>query len=164
MAVEIRGLEQLVEQWDKAPELVREELTAAATKATMLLEREVVDVTPVGVYGGAGLSGSISSQVQQLPKGVTGIVGSNSPYAIPVELGTRPHFPPIDQLVDWVKAKLGVDGAEARGVAFLVARKISVKGTKGQHMFSNTFDAQKDYIQSVYENSQIRIVEQLSDV
>ncbi len=54
MIIEIKGLEDLVELWKKAPEMVREELTKAATEATMLLDREIKDVTPVGASGGAG--------------------------------------------------------------------------------------------------------------
>lgn len=165
MLIEFKGLDELVDLWDKAPELVRQELTRAATEATLFLEREVIDATPVGVYGGAGLRGSISSQVQQLPKGVNGIVGSNSLYAIAVELGTKPHFPPIAPLVDWVKAKLDIsDDKKAHQVAFLVARKISVKGTEGQHMFGDTFDLQRDNIAGMYEAAHIRVVERLSDV
>jgi len=77
---------------------------------------------------------------------------SPHPYDIYVEKGTRPHFPPPKALELWVKRKmLGIGGhikggrkpsrsasgknAEAneiKGVAFVVARAISRRGTKAQ--------------------------------
>jgi hypothetical protein len=61
---------------------------------------------------------------------------------VPVELGTRPHFPPVDALMDWVKVKLGISSpTEARRVAFLVARKIAARGTQGAFMFRDAFNA-----------------------
>jgi hypothetical protein len=59
--------------------------------------------------------------------------GSNVRYAAWHEYGTGPHFPPVDALVDWVIAKGIVDAGEPdyliRGVAFLIARVISRRGT-----------------------------------
>jgi len=67
-------------------------------------------------------------------------------HGLPVELGTRPHWPPIEPIADWVVAKLGVPRAEAGSVAFLVARKISRKGTEGAHMFEKNFSEQTGQI------------------
>jgi hypothetical protein len=33
---------------------------------------------------------------------VIGVVGSPLAYALPVEIGTRPHFPPVAAILDWV--------------------------------------------------------------
>ncbi|HWR17122.1 MAG TPA: hypothetical protein VN577_19995 [Terriglobales bacterium] len=57
-------------------------------------------------------------------------------YVLPVETGTRPHFPPITPLMLWVKQKFGVgDEQAARSIAFAVAQKIAKRGTKGAFMF-----------------------------
>ena len=57
------------------------------------------------------------------PDGLVGFWGSfDIHYAIYVEKGTKPHWPPIDAIAKG----LGV----SRSVAFLIARSISRKGTK----------------------------------
>lgn len=60
-------------------------------------------------------------------------------YGQPVEGGTRPHWPPREPILRWVKHKFGVDGKEADSIAFLVARKIAKKGTRGHFMFERAF-------------------------
>ncbi len=37
-----------------------------------------------------------------------GIVGSSQPSALFVELGTRPHMPPVAAIEPWVRAVLGI--------------------------------------------------------
>ena len=38
-------------------------------------------------------------------------------------------FPPVDNIIAWVRSKLGIEDSEAKQVAFLVGRKISKEGT-----------------------------------
>jgi hypothetical protein len=61
-------------------------------------------------------------------------VYNKMPYASVIEYGRRPNSrrPPVDALVPWVRDKFGVRGKEARSVAFLVARKIGIKGIKAR--------------------------------
>lgn len=155
----IRALRDL---WAQAPDVAREEMLRTISEADDLLKREVTELTPVGVGGGGGLKGSIFSSEQVLSDNVIGIVGTSQPYAVPVELGTKPHFPPVAPLIDWVQAKLGVSAEEAPGVAFLVARKISVHGTDGQFMFKKAFDANEAQIEAMFGDAVIRITERLS--
>jgi len=66
------------------------------------------------------------------------VVGSSVEYAPYVELGTRPHFPPYQPgtpLARW---------AELHGVpAFVVARAISVRGTKARKYLQGAFEAKR---------------------
>jgi hypothetical protein len=48
-------------------------------------------------------------------------------YALWVELGTKPHFPPVDALRGWTRRHLGDED-----LAFVVARAIARKGTDAQ--------------------------------
>jgi HK97 gp10 family phage protein len=57
--------------------------------------------------------------------GVGGVAKKYAPY---VEFGTRPHFPPVSALYDWVRRILKVKNVEE--VAFLIARKMSKLGTR----------------------------------
>lgn len=53
-------------------------------------------------------------------------------YALYVEEGTRPHFPPIAAIQGW---------ADRHGIpAYVVARKISIYGTEPRHMFRDAFE------------------------
>ncbi len=84
--------------------------------------------------------------------GVLG-VGANVPYAIFRHEGTKPHWPPLPPIQQWIikkglvtmnkkpitagmlrrQKKSNVDQTlkEVRSLAFLIARKISKKGTPG---------------------------------
>lgn len=55
-----------------------------------------------------------------------------------VEYGTKPHFPPVDKILEWVMVKPVIPRPDADGniptpqqLAYLIARKISKVGTEG---------------------------------
>lgn len=57
-----------------------------------------------------------------------------------LENGTKPHFPPISAILEWIKVKPVLPSQTYNGklptekqLAFLIARKISEVGTKGTH-------------------------------
>jgi len=143
------------------PERYAQEVPAAMLQAGLLLEREVKELTPVGVYGGAGLRGSIAAMPPQMNGDTTtGGVSTACPYALPVELGSKPHFPPVQPLADWVRAKLGMsDPGMARQIAFCIARKISKHGTKGVHMFQQALDATQEQIAAMFNAAIERALE-----
>lgn len=161
--MEIREAAALAAAWLAAPRLVLEELRKATLEAELLLERGVKELTPVGVGAGGGLKGSISAREPRvLRDSVIGEVGTPFVYAVPVELGSRPHFPPIQPLADWAQAKLGVSAAEARGVGFAIARKISRVGTEGAFMFKRAFDANRRQVEQIYARARQRILQRLA--
>lgn len=144
------GLAALQRGFEKAPVYTREALLAAMTDATQLLEREVKDAMPAV----SGLTrASVTSDAFSTPAGVLGVVGSASVAAVAVELGTRPHMPPIEPLIGWVQEKLGVSAQDARSVAFAVAMKIKRHGTKAQHPFRNTLDRQGAALSRIFEGA-----------
>ncbi len=71
-------------------------------------------------------------------------IGTNLEYAIMVEFGSSPHFPPIDALEPWVKRVLlnGVEAyeGEAKDVAFAVAKSISKWGTQARPFLQPAFE------------------------
>ncbi|HPE81000.1 MAG TPA: hypothetical protein PKZ35_13465 [Gammaproteobacteria bacterium] len=96
--------------------------------------------------------------------GVLGVVGTSAPHAVPVELGTRPHFPPLAPLVDWVRAKLDItDPQQAVSVAMSIQRKIGAHGTKGKMMFHRAFADLSPQIEGMYERAHRSILEHLSN-
>jgi hypothetical protein len=101
----------------------------------------VQDHTPVGATG--NLFGGVFAEFHQEGPLMEEIIGIHPPadmYAGPVELGTRPHFPPPSALLLWVQKKLHIENEkEALSVAFAISRSIAKRGTQGQHMFDQAF-------------------------
>lgn len=158
--IDIGGIETISRAWSQAPEIAQRELAAATFEAGLLLERETKEETPVGASG--LLRQSIATREPQiLGDQVIGLTGTSVAHAVPVELGTRPHFPPIQPLEDWARAKLGLSEDEAEGVAYAIARKISREGTKGAHMFQRAFDGNRDQVGRIYEAAGARIRDRL---
>jgi len=162
--IDLEGFAELDAAWAKAPEIVREEMTAAMWESELLLEREVKEKTPVGVGGAGGLKGSIAAQQPEISADVVlGVVGTAMAHAVPVEIGTKPHFPPVQPLEDWVIHKLGVPEKDAHGVAFLVARKIAARGTLAVGMFHRAFNEQRPKVEAIFTAARGRIAERLAE-
>lgn len=160
---DIQGSVELIKAFHVAPDIVNEELVAATWEAELLLEREIKELTPVGVGAGGGLRGSISArEPRTLADNVIGVVGTSAAHALPVEIGTRPHFPPIEPLQDWVEAKLGVGDNASYGVAFMIARKIARRGTQGAHMFERAFEANRAQVQQIYARARTKIAKRMA--
>ncbi len=138
ISIDRGNLDAITAAWAQSPQIVMQELFVAVTEADALLERAAKERTPSGASGGGagGLKGSIYSDETLAADNVLGVVASPLSYAEPVELGTRPHFPPIQPLIDWVRVKLGIgDDKEAKRAAYAIARTIAQRGTLGVGMF-----------------------------
>jgi len=160
MKIELAGFAELQAAWAKAPEIVREEMTGAMWESELLMERAVQEKTPTGAF--TALKPSIAAQTPEVSADVVlGVVGTSLAYAIPVEVGTRPHFPPVQPLEDWVMKKLGVPENEAHGVAFLVARKISRTGTPAVGMFHRGFNENQARVEQIFAAARSRIAQRL---
>ena len=64
-----------------------------------------------------------------------------------LENGTKPHFPPVEKIAEWIRIKPVLPRPNAKGklptqkqLAFLIARSISIKGTKPTHTLQQTID------------------------
>ncbi len=156
--IDLGGFQQLAGQFKAAPEIALQELQKAMAEADMLLKRLVQDALPTAT---GTLRASVFGVERATETGVIGLVGSPLIYAPPVELGTRPHFPPIEPLVDWVKLKLGVPEKDARGVAFLVARKIARKGTGATHVFKLSFERGEQQVRDMFARALGRIAQRI---
>lgn len=137
--MDISELEELTRKYPQISKKVR---IAKLTEALMLLEREVKPQTPYGA-GPIHLRDTIHGKVRSEGHKAVGVLGTPLEYGVPVELGTKPHFPPIGPLQFWVEKKLGLSGKEAKSVAFAIAHTIAKRGTKGAFMFDTTFEDNK---------------------
>lgn len=64
-----------------------------------------------------------------------------------LEYGTKPHFPPVEKIAEWIRIKPVLPRPNAKGklptqkqLAFLIARSISKKGTKPTHTLQQTIN------------------------
>jgi hypothetical protein len=159
MSISLGGLDAFARGLREAPARTDEVLQAAMTEATLLLQREWQENLPRV----SGLTAnSITSDVASTPMGVLGIVGSSQPSALFVELGTRPHMPPVAAIEPWVRAVLGItDPKEVKSAAFLVARKIAREGTPAQYPMRRAAQATEGQIIAIFERAAARLAEHL---
>ncbi len=76
--------------------------------------------------------GFLASNVDILKMHLQKEIRYNASYAACIEFGTRPHFPPVDELKPWVRRKLGVSLKNVDNVARRIAWKIYHYGTDPQ--------------------------------
>lgn len=138
----------------QGPQIVAEEMLGAVEYSLNVAQSEIVPRTPVdrGLLRG-GVQTSITGQGIDLVGRVFNPLG----YALPVEAGSRPHFPPPEALEGWVRRVLRVAPKEVRGVAFLVARAIARRGTRPREFFKRGFAAARPRIELRLQQALVRI-------
>jgi hypothetical protein len=142
--------------WQKSPELVEQELALTLSESSAFIQAHLVSNMPRGATSHLAQSITTITPVKHV-EGMAAYIGTSLPYAPAVELGTRPHMPPITPLIDWVQAVLGLDGDEAKSVAMRIAWKIKAKGTEGKFMFKKTFEASQTPVESMFKQMLSRI-------
>jgi transcriptional regulator GlxA family with amidase domain len=95
-------------------------------------------------------SGQLAASVgvSLVPDGA--LVTVDAPHAGFVEEGTRPHRPPLQPLIDWVKTKgLARDDRQARSIAFAVQRAIALRGTRPRFYFRDAWEQARPEIEAM---------------
>ncbi len=127
---------RVVAAFQRAPAEVNAALRRTVELMAVDIEGGVIAHTPVGATG--HLRQSITHDVSGSGLLVVGRVYSTDVpiKVVSVEHGRRPgRMPPRRPIELWVNRKLG----EGRAVAFLIARAIGRRGTRGAHMFERGF-------------------------
>ncbi len=147
-----------IKGFEAMPEQLRTKLAAALVQSAFELQRAIVEATPTS--GAGTLRQSIQAQpVEITAEAVQITVGTALAYALPVEMGSRPHMPPEAPIREWVirrglvdrprtaggrisKAKGAVEDYEKRldDVVQAVRWKIKAKGTPAAKMFQSGFE------------------------
>lgn len=155
-AVEVRTSQV----FKRASPIASEELHAAMAEGVNELRNEIVPRVPVnqGI-----LRQGVQAQISPMTDvEMVGRVFDPVAYAVPVEAGTTPHFPPPGPLQLWVRRKLGItDERRARSVAFLIGRAISQRGTKARNFFRDGAAAARDRIRARFAEIPVRVVRRL---
>jgi hypothetical protein len=145
-------------------QIVRRNMRAAMHEAVQFGVRRVKGRTPQGVMGAqGGLLASIQGEVREPGGDVLGIIGTPSIYGLAIEKGRKPggKMPPAGVMVRWIEVKMGVGEEEAKGIEFVIRRKIAKKGTDGAFMFQQTMEEDGPQFQNIFERYGIRITKEL---
>lgn len=118
-------------------------------KATNLVAGVAQNNAPVDT---GKLKSSILPSVSSSGRTTTGIVGSSVVYAPFMELGTRPHFPPISALQGWA-SRHGMN-------AFVVARTIARRGLKARRYLQRALDDNRRRIINIFIEAVNKIVKE----
>ncbi len=141
---------------------------AALTESTLMLQAETVRRTPVS---SGFLRRSVGSEVRGIGLNMMGVVGTPLQYALPVEQGAAPHFPPVGPIALWVSKHNfsglmwanQITGVEStlQQLAYLVARKISIIGLKPTWMFRDALEAAASRIKKNLQTAAQNVVGEL---
>lgn len=126
LSVKIEGLDRIQKAFNKAPDIVQEEMNVAIKKSIFTLLNSSRRHAPVdrGFLRGAGMKTTLER--------LKGTLENVSPYAKFIHDGTKPHWPPLEAITGW---------ANRHGIPpFLVARSIANKGTKGRPFFTEAIE------------------------
>lgn len=149
--IEIFNLKETVLKLQRAAEgLTGPIVIDGIRRATALVLRDAKKNVPVD---SGQLKSSLTADVRVPTLGskkVVGVVGSNKSYAPYVEMGTKPHWPPLRAVETW---------ARRHGISpFLVARSIATKGTKATKFLQNSFDSNRDTIKEIIGKAVSQVV------
>lgn len=158
---------------DQYTERVIEEIESYIWRIAKKIQTDalkIIDDNKANAWG--ELRKNLHVEVYRQAAKIVGVVGvrSNVPYAIFKHEGTKPHWPPQQPIQQWVirKGLLRMSGkpfttSKLRSskksvtdplikqiiqVSFLIARKISKKGTKGLPFLRMALNQNRNYIQS----------------
>lgn len=108
-------------------------LQATAERGVAVVVEQINSVNPENGAPPPVDEGTLMRSVhpRNTPRGAVIVV--DAPHAPHMEYGTRPHFPPLKPLIEWAIRKFGVSESEARGIAWVVAKKISEDGLAPRH-------------------------------
>lgn len=128
-------------------------------RSALRLERytveEIDSAEPYPAVDTGSLRGSVSTEFVE----DGAIVSVDAPHAPMIEYGTRPFFPPVEPLAEWVKRKgMASTDEEAKSIAFAIAKKISRDGIAPRRYFSKAWSRMLQTLASdvIRELAQIR--------
>lgn len=130
------SLEEFAEAMEELPDEVIEAVVRGLRSGARLLEGFVVqEITAAEPYP-AVATGELAGSVVTTNFDDGAIVRVEAPHGPMMEEGTRPHFPPLRPIIDWVLVKrFATDEASARRVAYAVALGIAERGIAPRHFF-----------------------------
>lgn len=143
------------------PEIAELFIKEKLKEAIEVIHDAVQVLTPIGI-GPEHLSRNLETRIFQVGRKIRASLSTPVYYGIYVELGTRPHFPPLPKILEWVEIKLGYAGEEAEDIAWAICKKIGDVGSEGVHMFEQGFDDAQPQMLQILDQIPYDIIKELS--
>lgn len=149
-----------VEGVDKFISDIKKDANKALLYCGEYLTGKIQEQLIIDSYDTGALARSVT--YRQVEDGVVE-VGTNLEYAPIREYGRKPGtFPNLDALVGWAARKGMITGGASqkydtlhykdKGVIYLVARSIALKGIEGKHTFMRVYEQEKDNIIKLFND------------
>ncbi len=158
LTIEMRGADEVRAAFERAPAMIEREMRATMDVAVSQIERVVVENTPVGATGLA--RAGVTTDVRGSAVDLTGrVFNRDNPIKIAsIETGRKPgRMPPIGAIELWVRRKFGGD----RQAAFMIARAIGKRGTKGARMFEKAYQSEAPKVKRLFERRLSAIIDKV---
>ncbi len=127
----------LIKRLDNFEETFEQEARTTLELILAFVDRIIRPLIPVGATG--FLRNSLFTSIRGRGVDLRGRIAMNATYAGSVESGTKPHMPPVDAILLWVKRVLQIsDEKQAKQTAWAIAKKIKREGTKGKGIFDRS--------------------------
>lgn len=88
-----------------------------------------------------------------------------------VEYDTKPHWPPVDKIMDWIKVKPVLPRPDKNGklptpqqLAYLIGKKISEEGTKGSNDLHSAVEEINTKYEQLIETAILKDVDEMATV
>lgn len=136
--------------------------------AKELLERYKKEIEDTGHKASGNLQNSASYKCTFDGKSLE-VWFSIPEYWFYLENGTKPHFPPVSAIEEWITVKRIVPAAingkvpSTRSLAFVIARSISLKGTPPTKLLQKTIDSADDLIEAMIDVLASQLQEQINE-
>lgn len=164
MKIELTGDKLFFERFEKN---FKNEVQTAFRSSILTMQAKIrQNVKDKHVIDTGNLINSIQQKVDFKPRSALGVVGTNSIYALPLELGIKKKFFPsklmVQSLEGWVKRKGIATGKDAPRAASAIAWKIARKGLSSRfpaHFFRDGFAQSIPLIAQIFERHVKRAVE-----
>lgn len=146
MKAEFHGLNEAIDNLNRIDHELTH-MTGAMQQSTLVVTRSAKQNAPVDT----GVTrASITPSVESRGNETVGVVGSNLMSALVMEVGARPHWPPLAALEVW---------ARRHGTtAFLVARAIARRGIKPRRYLRKALDDNTARIIGIFKDSIQKII------
>lgn len=132
ITVEIIGLDKAINKFEEISERFQDDIKVAVIGSAFNIEKNAKLRAPSDT---GRLRSSIQTEIRK--EGFEAIIFSDVNYAMPVEEGAKPHFPPPDALSGWAK-RHGLHGLE-----FVIARAISRRGLPPRPFLFPSWDEER---------------------
>jgi hypothetical protein len=162
--VNIKGVDEQIRRFADVDAAAAAQLRQAMDASLEEVQSEIEPRIPVGATG--GIKKSFGSRIDGTGSRIVGHYGSKMKHVVPqvLEYGRAPSKTPrSSKLEAWVQKVLGISGPKVKSVAYLIARSIGKKGTKGKFFMKTGKRITRPKVFAYFEKAVKKIVEALEN-